>query len=70
MAAGEGRRGRTHESASPRGGERINVEWSFLKPSGVAGNKNERAETDLSALSQSAGGNHDDENRKKLQLLQ
>ena len=54
----------------PADGERFDVEWSFLKPSGVVGHENERAETDLAALSQSASGNHDDENRKKSQLHQ
>ena len=45
-------------------GERIDVEWSLLKPSGVVGDKHERAETDLAALSQSSARNHDDGNRK------
>ena len=45
-------------------GERINVEWSFLEPGGIIGDESERAETDLVALNQSTGGNHDDENRK------
>ena len=51
-------------------GERLNVKGSFLKPSGVVGDENERAETDLAALSQSAAGNHDDDDRKNLQLHQ
>lgn len=54
----------------PADGERIDVEWSFLEPSGVVGDENERAEMDLAAFNQSAGGNHDDENRKKSQLHQ
>ena len=54
----------------PAEGERLDVEWSFLKPSGVVGNEDERTEMDLVALSPSAGGNHDDENREKSQLHQ
>ena len=38
----------------PAGGERIHVEWCLLKPSGVVGNKDERAETDLAALNQTS----------------
>ena len=49
-------------------GERLNVKGSFLKPRGVIGDKNERAETDLAALSQSTAGNHDDGNRKNRNL--
>ena len=30
--------------------ERVDVEWSLLEPSGVVGDKHERAETDLAAL--------------------
>ena len=48
----------------PADGERLDVEWSFLDPGGVVGNKNEHAETDLAALSQSSAGNHDDGNKK------
>ena len=51
-------------------GERLNVQGSFLKPRGVVGDENERAETDLASLSQSAAGNHDDDDRKNLQLYQ
>lgn len=46
-------------------GERIDIEGSFLKPGGDVGNEDERAETDLVALSQTTTGNHDDRNRKK-----
>ena len=38
----------------PADGERVDVEWSLLKPSGVVGDKHERAETDLAALNQSS----------------
>ena len=38
----------------PAGGERVGVEWRLLKPSGVVGDKHERAETDLAALSQTS----------------
>ena len=48
----------------PPDGERLDVEGSFLKPGGVVGNEDERAETDLAALSQSTAGNHDDGDRK------
>ena len=44
-------------------GERLSVQGSFLKPRGVIGDENERAETDLVALSQFAAGNHDDDDR-------
>ena len=54
----------------PADGERLDVKWCFLEPSGVAGDENERAETDLRALSQSTAGNHDDDDRKDLQLDQ
>ena len=37
----------------PADGERLNVEWSFLEPSGVVGDEHERAEMDLAALGQS-----------------
>ena len=53
----------------PADGERLDVEWSLLNPGGVVGDENERAETDLAALSQLAAGNHDDD-RKNLQLHQ
>ena len=48
----------------PSDGERLDVEGSFLKPGGVVGYKDERAETDLAAISQSIAGNHDDGSRK------
>ena len=48
----------------PSDGERLDVKGSFLKPSGVVDDENERAETDLAALSQSTAGNHDDGDRK------
>ena len=35
-------------------GERIDVEWCLLEPSGVVGDEHERAETDLAALGQSS----------------
>ena len=38
----------------PAGGERVGVEWRLLEPSGVVGDKHERAETDLTALSQTS----------------
>ena len=44
--------------------ERVDVEWSLLKPSGVVGDERERAETDLAALSQTSAWNHDDGDRK------
>ena len=54
----------------PVDGERLDVEWSLLEPSGVVGDEDERAKTDLAAFSQSFAGNHDDGNRKKSQLHQ
>ena len=48
----------------PADGECLDVKGSFLKPGGVVGDEDERAETDLAALSQSTAGNHDDGNRK------
>ena len=33
-------------------GERVDVEWSLLEPSGVVGDESERTETDLAALDQ------------------
>ena len=47
----------------PSDGERVNIQGSFLKPHGVVGDEHERAETDLTALSKSAAGNHDDDDR-------
>ena len=47
------------------GGERVDVEWSLLKPSGVVGDECERAETDLAALHQNSAENHDDSGRKR-----
>ena len=38
----------------PTDGERLDIEWSFLEPSGVVGDEHERAETDLAALGQSS----------------
>ena len=38
----------------PADGERVDVEWSFLKPSGVVGDECERAKTDLAALNQNS----------------
>ena len=40
-------RAKVHCSA---GGERVDVKWSLLQPSGVIGDKHERAEMDLAAL--------------------
>ena len=53
----------------PADGERVDVEWSLLKPSGVVGDEREVAETDLAALHQSSARNHDQGDRKKSQLL-
>ena len=36
------------------GGKCVDIEWSLLKPSEVVGDKHERAETDLAALSQTS----------------
>ena len=36
----------------PTDGERLDVEWSLLEPSGVVGDEHERTETDLAALNQ------------------
>ena len=44
--------------------ERIDVEWSLLKPSGVVGDEGESTETDLAALDQNSTSNHDESNRK------
>ena len=38
----------------PMDRERVDVEWSLLKPSGVVGDERERAETDLAALNQNS----------------
>ena len=38
----------------PADGERVDVELSLLKPSGVVGDERERAETDLAALNQNS----------------
>ena len=46
------------------GGEHVDVEWCLLKPSGVVGDKHERAETDLAALIHTSAWNHDDGDRK------
>ena len=54
----------------PSDGEHLNIKGSFLKPSGVVGDENECAEMDLAALSQSSAGNHDDDDRRNLQLHQ
>ena len=54
----------------PVDGERFDVEWSLLKPSGVVGDERERAEMDLAALHQNSARNHDDLDRKRSQLLQ
>ena len=54
----------------PLDGEHLNVKGSFLKPHRVIGDENDCAETDLAALSQSAARNHDDDDRKNLQLHQ
>ena len=47
----------------PADRERIDVDRSLLKPSGVVGDERERAETDLAALDQSSARNHDEGNR-------
>ena len=52
----------------PAGGERIDMEWCLLKPSGVVDDKHERAETDLVALSQTSVGNHDERTRRNHNL--
>ena len=38
----------------PADGERLDVEWSLLEPSGVVCDEHECAETDLAALGQSS----------------
>ena len=52
------------EVRCPADGERLDVEWSLVEPSGVIGDEDKRVETDLAAFSQSSAGNHDDGNRK------
>ena len=52
----------------PADGERLDVEWSLLEPSGVVGDEHEHAEMDLAALSQTAAGNHDDGDRENCNL--
>ena len=47
--------------------ERLDVERSFLKPGGVVDDEDERAKTDLAALSQTSARNHDEKSRRKLQ---
>ena len=44
-------------------GERVDVEWSLLEPSGVVGDEGERAETDLAALDQNSAKNRDEGDR-------
>ena len=48
----------------PADGERLDVEWSLVEPSGVIGDEDERAKMDVAAISQSSTRNHDDGNRK------
>ena len=38
----------------PADGERVHVEWSLLKPSGVVGDERECTETDLVAADQNS----------------
>ena len=52
------------EVRRPADGERLDVEWSLMEPSGVVGDEDERAETDLAAFSQSSARNLDEGNRK------
>ena len=47
----------------PADGERVDVEWCLLEPSGVIGDESERTETDLVALDQSSARNHDEGDR-------
>ena len=54
----------------PSDGECLDVKGSFLKPGGVVGDENERAEMDLAALNHLAAGNHDDDRKTNLQLHQ
>ena len=64
-AAGEDARAKVRR---PADGERLDIEWSLLKPGGVVGDENERAEVDLAALSQTSAGNHDDRTRRNRNL--
>ena len=48
----------------PTDGERLEVEWHFLEPSGVVDYEYERTETDLAALGQTSAWNHDQGDRK------
>ena len=54
----------------PADGERLDVERSFLKPGGVIGDKDERAETGLVALSQTTARNHVDGDWKNYNLTE
>ena len=45
-------------------GERVDIEWSLLKPSGIVGDEGESTETDLAALDQNSTSNHDESDRK------
>ena len=47
----------------PADGERVDVEWCLLEPSGVVGDESECTETDLMALDQSSAKNRDEGNR-------
>ena len=47
----------------PADGERVDVEWSLLEPSGVVGDEREHAKMDLAALDQSSARNHDEGDR-------
>ena len=44
----------------PADGERVDVEWCLLEPSGVVGDEREHAEMDLAALNQNSARNHDE----------
>ena len=48
----------------PADGERLDIEGGLLEPGGVVGDEDKYAETDLTALSQTATRNQDDGNRK------
>ena len=54
----------------PADGERLNVERSFLKPSGVVGDEDECTEMDLVALSETSAGNHDERTRRNRNLTE
>ena len=63
----------TYQNAHPKvrrpaDGELLNIEGSLLEPGGAVGDENERAETDLAALSQTTARNHDDGDRKNCNL--